>query len=66
MIHYTRRVAPTTRAALRGRVDAHVAPRRVHEAVDAEGYEGEEEEEDDDDDGDDVVLFRHVGRKRVR
>ena len=28
-----------------------------HEAVDAEGNEGEDEEEDDDDDGDDIIFL---------
>lgn len=60
MVNYTR-PAPARATAFRPRGDAHVPARGVHEAVDAEGDEGEDEEEDDDDDGDDVVLFYHGG-----
>lgn len=38
----------------------------MHEAVDAEGYEGQDEEEDDDYDGDYVVLLDHFGGGRPR
>lgn len=63
MVDYTVRPAPAARGAAAARAggDAHVVPRRVDEAVDAEGYAGQDEEEDDDYDGDYVVLFHHLG-----